>query len=534
MTRYAFSANESFNVSPLIKDYLSGKLSNSWYNRIADIKNVRAQIDEKSSTYNHDFRLVLCDEIKKSYDALNIDLEGSLVLENLELLKEKNSYTVTTGHQLNLFTGPVFFMYKILHTIVLCEKFRSEYPDFNFIPVYWMASEDHDFKEINNFQFKGKKFYWNSKQQGAVGQCNLHGLNEVFEVFKSHLGRSKNDLELKSLFDSAYLKFDDLSQATQYIVHQLFERYGLVVLDADKKALKKLMIPLFKEELTSNPTQSLVKDCSEKLGEKGYKAQVFPRPINLFHLSEQERQRIVSDHDSYQLVNSKTNFSQEEILSEVETCPECFSPNVILRPLYQEYILPNLMYVGGAGELSYWLQLKSVFDHFQVVFPMLKLRHSVYIADEKMYRKLKKLKIVDSDLNNSKNELINRWVRKVSNIPLELTEFKTMLNEQFAILQEISKATDQSFGGAVKAQHQKQMNGAEKLEKRLFLAQKRVLKDEIQRISFLYEFFYPLAKPQERVENFSTFYSEYGSRFIEVVYDEFQKQTDSSVLFIGL
>ena len=192
------------------------------------------------------------------------------------------------------------------------------------------------------------------------------------------------------------------------------------------------------------------------------------------------------------------------------------------------------MYVGGAGELSYWFQLKTVFEHFQVVFPMLKLRHSVYAADEKTYRKLQKLKLVDSDLNNAKNQLINRWVRKVSNIPMELTEFKDLLNEQFDLLQERSKKTDQSFEGAVQAQRQKQMNGLDKLEKRLMLAQKRVLKDEIQRISVLYELFYPLGKPQERVENFSSFYSEYGSRFIDVVYTEFQKQTDSSVLFIGL
>jgi len=534
MTRYAFGANESFNINPLLKDYLDGQLPQQWYNRFADLENVKAQIDEKSSSYNHNFRAVLHDEIKRSYNTLAIDLQESAVLQHLELLKEKNTFTITTGHQLNLFTGPVFFVYKILHTIVLCEKYKAEYPDYNFVPVYWMASEDHDFEEINHFQFKGKKFQWNSAQKGAVGQFDLSGLEAVFEVFESQLGRSKNDVELKVLFESAYLKFENLSQATHFLVHQLFERHGLVVLDADKKALKKLMIPLFKEEITSKPSQTLVKKRSDELVENGYKAQVFPRNINLFYLSEQERQRIEAEQDVYQLVNTKANFSEDELLNELDVFPERFSPNVILRPLYQEYILPNLMYVGGAGELSYWFQLKTVFEHFQVVFPMLKLRHSVYAADEKTYRKLQKLKLVDSDLNNAKNQLINRWVRKVSNIPMELTEFKDLLNEQFDLLQERSKKTDQSFEGAVQAQRQKQMNGLDKLEKRLLLAQKRVLKDEIQRISVLYELFYPLGKPQERVENFSSFYSEYGSRFIDVVYTEFQKQTDSSVLFIGL
>ncbi len=534
MTRYAFGANESFNINPLLKDYLDGQLPQQWYNRFADLENVKAQIDEKSSSYNHNFRAVLQDEIKRSYDTLAIDLKESAVLQHLELLKEKNTFTITTGHQLNLFTGPVFFVYKILHTIVLCEKYKAEYPDYNFVPVYWMASEDHDFEEINHFQFKGKKFQWNSAQKGAVGQFDLSGLEAVFEVFESQLGRSKNDVELKALFESAYLKFENLSQATHFLVHQLFERYGLVVLDADKKALKKLMIPLFKKEITSKPSQTLVKKRSDELVENGYKAQVFPRNINLFYLSEQERQRIEAEQYTYQLVNTKANFSEDELLNELDVFPERFSPNVILRPLYQEYILPNLMYVGGAGELSYWFQLKPVFEHFKVVFPMLKLRHSVYAADEKTYRKLQKLKLVDSDLNNAKNQLINRWVRKVSNIPMELTEFKALLNEQFNLLQERSKKTDQSFEGAVQAQRQKQMNGLEKLEKRLLLAQKRVLKDEIQRISVLYELFYPLGKPQERVENFSSFYSEHGSRFIDVVYTEFQKQTDSSVLFIEL
>ena len=114
MTRYAFGANESFNINPLLKDYLDGQLPQQWYNRFADLENVKAQIDEKSSSYNHNFRAVLHDEIKRSYNTLAIDLQESVVLQHLELLKEKNTFTITSGHQLNLFTGPVFFVYKIL------------------------------------------------------------------------------------------------------------------------------------------------------------------------------------------------------------------------------------------------------------------------------------------------------------------------------------------------------------------------------------------------------------------------------------
>lgn len=503
--------------SSLICDYLNQDTAlKPFYNRYPHLENFKLQIQEKQHAIQNNalHRKTLVTVLQEQYKGVDISAETLL---HIEQLKQNTTFTVTTGHQLNLFTGPLYFFYKIITTINLAKTLKSAYPDYNFVPVYWMATEDHDFDEINYFNFNGKKIQWTKASQGAVGHLSTAGLDAVYALLSKELGNTNNAKALKALFKKAYLEHDNLAKATQYIVNKLFKDYGLVVLDANNKALKKLFIPFFKEELLTQATFKAVTATNEKISSlknNAYKIQVTPRKINLFYLTESIRERIVFEQGVYKVLNTKISFSKTEILKELETYPERFSPNVIMRPLYQEVVLPNLCYIGGGGELAYWLQLKSSFNALKVTFPMLLLRNSVLITSNKQDEKLKKLNISASDIFLKRNILINKKVREISDIDIDFSDQKQLLKQQFSQLYELAKQTDRSFLGAVKAQEKKQIKGLENLEKRLLKAQKKKLQDHVFRITELQNELFPNQGLQERNTNFSQFYLEYGNQLI--------------------
>ncbi|WP_370103802.1 bacillithiol biosynthesis cysteine-adding enzyme BshC, partial [Winogradskyella sp.] len=478
------------------------------------IENFKLQIEDKSKNYNHQFRNVLVNALMKGYGDLRL---SSPTLTNIDLIKNENTFTVTTGHQLNLFTGPLYFLYKIISTINLTKQLKEAYPEYNFVPVYWMASEDHDFEEINYFNFKGKKIQWNSSQTGAVGHFNTKGLEDVFEVIAAEFGAGNNAEQLKIWFEKAYLKHDNLADATRYLANELFGKYGLVILDADDKDLKRLFVPQMISELLEQTAFTNVSETNTKLEELGLKVQVNPREINLFYIKDGLRERIVEVDGKYSVLESDIEWNKDDLLKHLEEFPERFSPNVIMRPLYQEVILPNLCYIGGGGELIYWLQLKSNFESQGITFPILLLRNSVLIKTKKQAEKLDKLNISDKDLFLDRNSFINKKVRKISNIDIDFSEQIKHLEQQFDNLHQLAEQTDKSFLGAVKAQEVKQTKGLKHLEKRLLKAQKRKLADEIERCTDLQEQLFPNESLQERNTNFSEFYLEYGDDLISVL-----------------
>ena len=206
-------------------------------------------------------------------------------------------------------------------------------------------------------------------------------------------------------------------------------------------------------------------------------------------------------------------------MNELENHPEKFSPNVILRPLYQEVILPNLCYIGGGGELAYWLELKSNFDDNNITFPMLLLRNSVLLATEKQAEKANKLNLTWNDLFSNQQELFNTKTKVFSEFTIDFSEQKEHLKKQFENLYAIANQTEKSFIGAVKAQETKQIKGLENLEKRLLKAEKRIHADKLQRILLIQNELFPNQSLQERKVNFSEFYLEFGNDLIVKLLD---------------
>ena len=503
--------------SKLIVDYLDEKSElQSLYNRFPKIENFQEQIREKSINFNDKHkRQVLAESLEKQYENFVVSDATSA---NIQLLKEPNTFTITTGHQLNLFTGPLYFLYKIVSTINLCKELKSVHPEFNFVPVYWMATEDHDFDEINYFNFKNQKIRWNRESFGPVGRLTTEGLEEVFETFSKELGLGTNADFIRELFKKSYLEHSNLAEATRFLANELFKNEGLVILDGDSHELKQLFIPYAKQELLEQTSFQKVNETLPKLDD--YNIQVNPREINLFYIEDDLRERIVFEDGVYKVNNTNTTFTESEILAELENNPEKFSPNVILRPLYQEVILPNLCYIGGGGEIAYWLELKSNFEANNVTFPVLLIRNSVLLATEKQAAKLDKLALNWKDMFLSQQTLIANKTNELSSFTIDFSAQKEALKKQFEGLHQIANQTDKSFIGAVKAQEAKQIKGLDHLEKRLLKAERKNHADQLERITLIQNELFPNKGLQERQVNFSVFYSEFGPSLITSLLDE--------------
>ena len=505
--------------SDLICDYLDEKEElKPFYSRFPKLKGFAGQIEEKAKHFPDTNRDILYESLNGQYTGFTTSKKTQ---DHIKQLKEPITFTVTTGHQLNLFTGPLYFLYKIVSTINLAKALKKEYPKYNFVPVYWMATEDHDFDEINYFNFGGRKLQWNKSASGAVGHLSTDGLEEVFEAFVTGLGNSNNAQTLKELFAKAYLEHDTLTDATRYLANALFGAYGLVIVDGDDTALKSLMIPYAKKDIFEELSFVEVSESVRNLKKvsDAYGIQVNPREINYFYLIAGIRERIIQRDDRFFVNDTDISWSKSELLNELDEFPKRFSPNVIARPLYQEVILPNLCYIGGGGEIAYWLELKAMFEAMEVPFPVLLVRNSALVVSKKQGDKLKKLDLAVEDLFLKQNSFINKKIREISNIDIDFSPQKALLEEQFKAMYDLAEQTDPSFLGAVKAQEIKQKKGLNHLEKRLLKAQKRKLKDHVRRMTEIQNELFPGQSLQERNQNFSELYLEHGESLIPQLLD---------------
>ncbi|QNJ98313.1 bacillithiol biosynthesis cysteine-adding enzyme BshC [Constantimarinum furrinae] len=518
MPKSAIPYKETGYFSELICDYLSEKPElKPFYEYFPKEEFFLAQLQKKGASFSTDARQILVNRLTAQYEQINT---SEATRKNIETLASNKTFTITTGHQLNLFTGPLYFLYKIFSVINLSEKLDKEYPDYDFVPVYWMATEDHDFEEINYFNLFGNKVQWNRKAGGAVGELNTDGLEVIQKELQTALGGGKNAKELVALFSQAYTQHTNLADATRFIANALFADYGLVIVDGNDATLKKAFIPYAEKELTENLSYNEVSETTARLTALGYKEQVHPREINLFYLKEGLRERIIAKDGTFFINDTELSFSEAEILKELKDHPERFSPNALLRPLFQELVLPNLCYVGGGGELAYWFQLKDYFNSVNVPFPMLLLRNSVVLLPKNLSEKMEKLDVEFALLFLPKSDLESYYTKKISEIPIDLSTQRKHLQEQFKSLYQTAENTDASFVGAVAAQEKKQLNGLDHLEKRLLKAQKRKLADRLHRLTAIQEQLFPKGNLQERVLNFAEFYNDQGPGLLEQLKEE--------------
>ncbi|HKR03330.1 MAG TPA: bacillithiol biosynthesis cysteine-adding enzyme BshC, partial [Bacteroidia bacterium] len=405
-------------------------------------------------------------------------------------------------------------LYKIISTVNLSEKLKQHYPLFHFVPVYWMASEDNDFEEINHFHLFGKKILWNQDQEGACGKIATDSLAPVFEELKSLIAGSENGVKILSVFENAYLKNKKLSDATRFLVHHLFSKFGLVILDGADRKLKAEFSEIMGDDLKNNSSFKKISETISLLDRK-YKLQVNPREINLFYLQENSRKRIEKNDSQFTIHNSQLVFSETEILNELKKYPENFSPNVVLRPLYQEKILPNLAYVGGPGEISYWLEYKGMFDFYKINFPVLMLRNSVLLIDEHASSKMNKLNVTVADLMQEEDAMIKNFITKKFTEAISLEKEMNEIASIFENLKQKADPSDPPLLASIEGEKQKTLNSFKNLETRLIRAEKKKQEVNINQLKKLREKIFPGNTFQERYENFIPYYLQYGDNFFK-------------------
>jgi bacillithiol biosynthesis cysteine-adding enzyme BshC len=309
-----------------------------------------------------------------------------------------------------------------------------------------------------------------------------------------------------------------IQHATFELVHQLFSKYGLIILIADHPSLKQLMAPIFENDLFSHDVSEIVTNTSSRLSEL-YKSQAHAREINLFYLAGGIRERIEKQGSEFIVCNTPIRFNEVELRKELQQHPERFSPNVILRGLYQETILPNVTFIGGGGELAYWLQLKEVFQNFSVPFPLLVLRNSFLIIENKWVERLKNIGLTKADLFRDVENLMNEWVQQKSNQQLSLNGKFELANSLFQSIQEQAVSIDPTLVQHVLALKKQAVQKLKELEKKMLRAEKRKFADTQNQLNSIKQALFPKGGLQERVENIGYYYSKWGSGFIDELYD---------------
>jgi bacillithiol biosynthesis cysteine-adding enzyme BshC len=432
---------------------------------------------------------------------------------NISSLEKPATFAVTTGHQLCVFTGPLYFIYKIVSAINLAKTLTETFPGKTFVPVYWMASEDHDFEEINHVNVFGKRVVWNSTQKGSVGEFSTEGMDEVIAELKTILGESDHAKELIQLFDKAYTRHTNLADATRFLVNELFGEYGLITLDGNDKELKELFREEFKKDVFDGISYEAVSTAIAQLKDD-YSIQVNPREINVFYKETQLRERIEADGENYKVVNTDITFSKADLSKLIDTEPEKFSPNVVLRPLYQQKILPNVAYVGGPGEIAYWLQYKQLFENYKITLPILMPRNFVMTLDKGTQNKLQKLNISVDDSFKHGEELVKQFIKTEYDNSV-LDEARKKLTDAYATITETVAAIDKTLTGTTEAEKQKAINGIATIEQKINRALKQRSENDVNQIWAIKGKLFPNHVPQERYDNFSMAYSKYGKAFIK-------------------
>jgi bacillithiol synthase len=507
--------SQTGKFSKIVLDYIEQAPElKKFYEHPVNLEGIKSAISQRK-IFNTN-RKLLVEQFEIQYKDPK-DCDG--VKANIHKLLSENTFTICTAHQPNIFTGHLYFIYKILHTIKIANSLKAELPEYDFVPVFFMGSEDADLEELNHVVIDGEKYEWETKQTGAVGRMKIDdNLLKLIDKISGRISVEKYGNEIVELLKNCFTKNVTIQEATFLLVHHLFKEYGLLVLLPDNAVFKKEMLSIFEEDIFNHTSSKIVNETSEKLAEK-YKAQAYPREINLFYLKDNLRNRIVPVEDHFVVHETDIVFSKEEIKIELANHPERFSPNVILRGLFQEIILPDVAWVGGGGELAYWLQLKDMFKNYRVPYPVLIVRNSFLIIDEKHQKLLDKLNLKAVDLFKGKQTLFNEIIKTESKCALDLTNEKLQLAQIYDKIKSLVKEIDLTLEQHAAALETKELKSLSNLEKKMLRAEKRKFTSQNNQLTKIFSTLFPNDGLQERTENFMLFYSRWGSDFLKMLYE---------------
>jgi bacillithiol biosynthesis cysteine-adding enzyme BshC len=509
--------------SKLVSDYLEANQNIApFYTHPPNLEGIKEAIAARNN-FNTP-RAALVDALTLQYQSISLT---ELVKANIASLGLANTYTITTAHQPNLLTGPLYFIYKIAHTVALAKSLQKQIPEANFVPVYYMGSEDADLDELGFINVGGQKLVWETNQKGAVGRMLVDAkLIALIKQVEGQIGVSSQGASWVSILKETFTVGKTIAQATLEIVNHLFGEYGVVIVQPDSEALKSLFTSVIEKELTTRFSNKAVKQTIKNLSVH-YKVQAAGRVINLFYLQNDSRERIVKTNTGYEVTSLGLGFTKDEIIADVHNNSANYSPNVILRGVFQETILPNIAFIGGGGELAYWLELKQVFAEAEVPFPVLLLRNSFLLVPAKQALQLQKMHINTINLFKGRPQvIIDSFVKANSVHHLQINAQIAAIEAQYANIKEQAAAIDASLVDHIEALSHKQAQKLLQVQKKMLRAEKRKYEVEQQQITKIMEQLFPGGSLQERTENIADWYKIYGTHFVRAIIensDDFSK-----------
>lgn len=534
-----FSEIDGF--SKLYTDYIENyqKLSNYF---AADYRQAESfpALFQKIAAAQRPHAAALKQIITSQYKKLTPSLK---TFHNLNLLDKKNTLFVTTGQQLGMFGGPLYTFYKTITSIKLAEQLASEYPEYSFIPLFWLEGDDHDIDEVDFVQIFDEagqtvRLLYPSELAGpdkrmTVGEIRFDDqIYQLFDELDKNLRNTDFKERLMGLLRSAYFPGNSFKEAFKALMFELFDEKGLIIFDPIDPRVKELLKPVFKNEIENYRThmEKLIR-VSAKLDEE-YHAQVKIRPVNLFMKQDNERFALEPDENGgFRLRRKKFSASKEELFTAIENNPGLFSPNVLLRPVCQDFLFSTAFYVGGPGEVSYFAQVSVLYEEFGLQMPVIYPRASATIFEKSIVNTLSKFGFTPGEVFILGDGLIEAGLKQVSELNLagHFDSTTETIEQTMAQLRTAIASVDKTIADASETTKKKMLGYLSELRTKATDAEKRKHETSVRQLTKVLSVVFPEKSLQEREISFIYFANKYGldtlkQLFNELKHDEFGHQ----------
>ncbi len=477
-------------------------------------------------------RAKLVEIIKNQYEGLNAVSQKTR--KNINALLSNKTLAIIGAQQIGLFGGPLQYFYKILSIIKLTEKFNDIFEQYNFVPVFWLESEDHDFENAHkiytyNYDKAVRKIAYDDglpeeENRGSVGEIifdkNLRG---SFSELKKTLKKTAYTDELFDLLRSTFQEGISFKAAFKNLLFELFDKYGLIIFDGSAKEAKILAKRLFAESIENYEELAILGIESSAKLEEEYHAHVKIHPVNLFYLDAEKRRRIEPHEKGFKFGAKRKIYSRNELLELIDEFPERFSPNVILRPLMQDSIFPAAVIIAGENEMNYFPQIIPYYKYFNITTPLLYPRASVTLNENYLAKKIEAYNVKTEHLFFlDKKELARKIIYAKHNLNLEKIFAETAADIDLSMETLIEKLTalDPKLETAATEVKQGIAKLLEILNDKAHASFDARQQNILRHVKTLKNQFAPHGKPQENVINFAYFANHYGVGFLDQVYNE--------------
>jgi bacillithiol biosynthesis cysteine-adding enzyme BshC len=475
-------------------------------------------------------RKTLVDVLRNQNSRLNTSQTYDPLLESLS---KDNALAVVTGQQVGLFCGPLYTLFKAISAIKLASELKERFPEFEFVPVFWLEGDDHDLEESNHIHLlngasdvvRVEAILTNGEEE------NLHPLSEirfdasieqVFQQVDALLTASEFKPALMQMLATCYKEGETYSTAFAKTLTKLLGKNAILLIDPYDAEVKKILKPIFEREFQSYPrtSEEVIKQSAEL--EENYHLQVKPRVINIFYIEDGIRRGLEPIGSGISLRGTKRKLMPEQVRTILETKPESFSPNVVLRPVCQDYLLPTAGYVAGPGEVAYFAQLKGVYQHFGVEMPPLFPRATATILERRIKKIMEKYQLDFSDAFIEFDLLMKKALAAANpeNIPGEFEKTTVDIKNSVERLEPLVARVDPTLKGTMDSTVSRIVHLLQHFEEKTTTAYHRKNEQVLQQTRKFQHSLYPNRELQERVLNFTYFYNKYGEEFVNLLFRE--------------